>query len=330
MSTLELGTDSRHDVDDKRIQVLSTRNTSSKSLTGLIVRKIVQPNGQCFIERIFKNKSNFDDEVDILTKLNPSDHFPSIVSTLTSFDKEDNSFNYHIVTNFIPGVDLYDFLYEENFGKHIKMKWLKCIYLKICKVVYILHSHEIVHHDIKFENLIINVTNGREFLYEGSHDGPVEFSIHLIDFEFAEYLPNSLGSNSESGTVMYFAPEKMKLSLFHPSSLENWEKVYCGYKVDIWALGLILYFIFENGKVPFNLDDIKKFCYIFPLDFNSKFNGKNETFHFQNLVTKTLNLQPTHRPCISEIITNKFFSYLYFILNKNHLPSLTMQMKWAY
>merc|ERR1719453_364537 len=86
-----------------------------------------------------------------------------------------------------------------------------------------IHSHGIVHRDLKLEN----------FLYEkkgGNH-------IKLIDFGFSKIWDSSLQMNVSCGTLSYVAPEVL-------------DKNYTA-QCDLWSLGVIV-FILLAGYMPFS------------------------------------------------------------------------------
>lgn len=86
--------------------------------------------------------------------------------------------------------------------------------LQIATALYFMYKNGIMHRDIKSENILINL--------EDSNDGTVK----LCDFGFATY---SEQSNRRCGTIEYMAPE-----IFITECCYN-------YKVDIWALGIVIF-----------------------------------------------------------------------------------------
>ena len=97
------------------------------------------------------------------------------------------------------------------------------------------------------------------------------------------------------GTPNYIAPEILDGKQGH------------SYEVDIWSLGVIIYTLLI-GKPPFETSDVKTTykrirvnAYTFP---------DNVTISDQAraLITKILNLDPTKRPSLDEIIEHPFFS----------------------
>jgi serine/threonine protein kinase len=98
--------------------------------------------------------------------------------------------------------------------------------VKVVEAIRHIHSKGISHRDIKTENVMIG-ENG---------------IVKLIDFGFAT---TSIKGETHCGTPNYMAPE-----LFYKKSIYN------PFQVDIWALGILLYYLYE-GCYPFRGYDEK-------------------------------------------------------------------------
>jgi len=96
-----------------------------------------------------------------------------------------------------------------------------------------IHANGIVHRDFKFENILVDKTEGK---------------LKIIDFGMSknenEVQHESL--NLRVGSNLYMAPE-----IF----LE--EGNYDSYPCDIWAIGIMMYFMI-CGEYPFDADTDKK------------------------------------------------------------------------
>ena len=88
------------------------------------------------------------------------------------------------------------------------------------KALAYVHAKNISHRDLKLENVIFNKKG----------------EVKLIDFGFAVHSKNKL--RTFCGTPTYMAPEIVK------------KREYRGSKVDIWALGVLLYRM-VTGTYPF-------------------------------------------------------------------------------
>ena len=118
--------------------------------------------------------------------------------------------------------------------------WMK----QLCDAVGYLHERDIIHRDLKLENLLIDSTK----------------QLKLCDFGFSKQLHTSQTTSSK-GSPLHRASSTVSLNE------DELSKTYCGSKAyaspeillgepydprkaDIWALGCI-FFIFLTGKMPF-------------------------------------------------------------------------------
>lgn len=119
----------------------------------------------------------------------------------------------HILFQFIPQAEtLQDYIRSNSYQIHHHVKWE--IATKITEALCYMHSRGVSHRDIKTDNIIIG------------QDGLVK----LIDFGFATTVQKG---ETHCGTPNYMAPELFcKKSIYQP------------FKVDVWALGILLFYLF--------------------------------------------------------------------------------------
>ena len=149
-------------------------------------------------------------EIDILKKIFDE----NVIQLLDSF--ETNS-EFCLVTELAQG-QLYEILEED---KKLPESEIKFIARQLVAGLFYLHSNNIIHRDIKPQNILISA-NG---------------IIKICDFGFARAIENKTMITSIKGTPLYMAPELLKESPYNQ-------------KADLWLLGVILYELFV-GQPPF-------------------------------------------------------------------------------
>ena len=132
---------------------------------------------------------------------------------------ESDSFMY-IVTEFAAAGEIFDWLVT---NKKMTESQAARTFSQILNAVNYCHVNNVVHRDLKAENLLLD------------HDG----NIKLADFGFSNYFSAGQTLRTWCGSPPYAAPE-----LFEG-------REYDGPKADIWSLGVILY-VLVSGSLPFD------------------------------------------------------------------------------
>lgn len=156
-------------------------------------------------------------EVDILRRL----HHPNIV---TYYDFMETKQQLFIITEYLSGGELFDYLATQG---PLSEEITKYLLYDIFDAIAYLHSHKIIHRDIKTENCIFDV----------NPHNPSEIQLKLIDFGFSISIESSYMTSSFLGTYGYIAPEISQNRFYNVS-------------VDNWALGILLYCMI-SAKMPF-------------------------------------------------------------------------------
>jgi serine/threonine protein kinase len=123
------------------------------------------------------------------------------------------------------GMDLFDYI---ELNESMTREEIHHIFRQIVDAVAHLHRHNIVHRDIKDENVIVDNT---------SH-------VQLIDFGSAAYLKPDQKFDTFAGTLDYCAPEVLR------------GNTYTGPPQDIWSLGILLYTLIYKENPFYNIDEI--------------------------------------------------------------------------
>ncbi|KAJ5773799.1 hypothetical protein N7457_008695 [Penicillium paradoxum] len=172
-------------------------------------------------------------EVEILKSVN----HPSLVQ-LKAFGSDDK--RALLVLDYCPGGDLFEF--ATSGAPPMSPGLIRRIFTELVDAVRYLHSHYIVHRDIKLENVLLtmpahvmdDVKDWR------TYDRAV---VTLSDLGLSRRIPEPPESpllQTRCGSEDYAAPEILM------------GQAYDGRATDAWALGVLLYAIMEN-RLPFDV-----------------------------------------------------------------------------
>ena len=254
-----------------------------------LVRKCIEKNtGKEYAVKIMdKNKIKKKDLQFIIQERNYMIliKHPNIVSLVQDF--EDENFIYFVMEYF-KGGDLAK--YMKRIKENMKEKNLERIAAKIIRIiaqgVEYLNQFGIVHRDLKPENIVFGIEDDIK-------------SIKIIDLGVAITLPFGQQSSDPIGTLAYISPE---MFTHNPYS----------YKVDVWAIGILLYWLVSGGILPFddekNDDHImgKKVVFMHQ-EYPEKYFGDKSKSLF-NLIDKTLEKNPEKRINIHNFLDEEWLN----------------------
>ena len=241
----------------------------------------------------------FNNEIYILKHL---DH-PNIVKYINLIEKKDD---YWLIIEYCNGESFAKALkyYVKKYNRPLPEKIVRYFILNVLKAVIYLNHQNIIHRDIKSDNILLNYENENDLILNNF----INAKVKLIDFGFARYLDNNELAGSLVGTPMYMDPNVLK------TFLESKTRVVQGFydqKVDVWSLGILTYELLI-GIVPFISKDIKGlFQNVNERDF---YIPKEEKRNFElsesaiNFIDKTLNIDSNLRPLPAELINDPWFS----------------------
>ena len=233
------------------------------------------------------SKQKIKTEIDVLKKLKNSNFFTKIYDT---FQTETHIL---IVMEFICA-DLLGFIRKRE---KLSEKISKIIFIQIIQGLKYMHKINIVHRDIKLDNLLLDLSN----------------TIKICDFGVSKVLksPDEI-MYDQCGTPAYIAPE-----VFGNSG-------YKGFSCDIWSLGVTLYYMLK-GEQPFkgkNLEELKKNIFgqkCNKIEFISEEAG--------DLLDKMLKKNPEERITLDEIFNHKWIKGL-DISHKNKIKFFSESEKY--
>jgi predicted Ser/Thr protein kinase len=140
---------------------------------------------------------------------------------------EDEKVGMFMVMEFVDGEPLNRILFRE---KRLGVRKACEIVLQVAEALHYIHKQNVVHCDIKTENILIS-----EEEQEGKR---TKMIVKLLDFGLARSLTASRASTSLSGTPHYVAPERIRGEPASPSS-------------DVYGVGILLYELI-TGCVPWD------------------------------------------------------------------------------
>jgi len=140
---------------------------------------------------------------------------------------EDEKVGMFMVMELVDGEALNRILFRE---KQLSARKACDIVLQLSEALHYIHHKEVVHCDIKTENILIS-----EEEHEGKRNKTI---IKLLDFGLARSLTASRASTSLSGTPHYVAPERIRGEPASPAS-------------DVYGVGILLYELI-TGQVPWD------------------------------------------------------------------------------
>ena len=173
----------------------------------------------------------------------------------------------------------------------------KYIFKQIVLGLKYMKKKNIVHRDIKLDNLLLDLNN----------------TIKICDFGVSKILssPDEV-MHDHCGTPAYIAPEVF----------ENIG--YCGYTCDIWSLGVTLYYML-GGEQPFKgktLEEMKKNIFMKKYD---KINFVSKEAN--DLIDKMLRINPEERITLEEILKHQWIKDV-DVKNRNKIKFFSKNEKY--
>ena len=217
-----------------------------------------------------KERIAIQDEVNLLKQLK----HPNIVTYKDSFFDKDNCLN--IVMVFCEMGDMYTKIRKQK-GEYFPEETILLWIAQLCLALSYVHDKQILHRDIKTQNIFIQN----------------EHTIRIGDFGIAKgYNQNQDLGGSLIGTPLYMAPE-----------VYNSSKKY-SFRSDIWSLGCC---IFEMCNLK-NAFEAKSWNAVFVkvnkgqrAQLNSRY-----SIDMKNLVDSMLSVNGKNRPTIASILEKPF------------------------
>ncbi|XP_005112699.1 serine/threonine-protein kinase NIM1 [Aplysia californica] len=150
-------------------------------------------------------------------------HHPNIIRL---YEVVETLAKLHIVMEYAGGGELFNKISSEG---RLPEPDAKCVFAQLVAAIEHMHDNNIIHRDLKAENVFYASAN----------------RVMIGDFGFSTIARSHETLNTFCGSPPYAAPELFK------------DEHYYGVFVDIWALGILLYFI-VTGLMPFRAETVAK------------------------------------------------------------------------
>jgi len=246
-----------------------------------IVRKVKRKfDGKLFAAKIIKKKDlkardmrYLHDEVRILKKL----RHPNINTLIETIDTKNHLY---LVLELLHGGELFKRIIRKRC--YTEVEAAKVI-RQVARACEYMHQRAVIHRDLKPENIV--------YLDKESTQ------VCVTDFGFAKFVDYEGGlMKTTCGTPGYVAPEVLKKTKYNS-------------KVDMWAIGVILY-ILLCGFPPFvdkNLNALYKIIKLGTFSFPSPY-WDNISYEAKDCVSKLLVVNPIKRLSATELLKHEWIS----------------------
>ena len=239
-------------------------------------------------------------EIDIFKMLQNLDH-PNVIKCIDLYEYECQIF---FVYEFIPSGDLRKISKElKLFPQYYTINNILKLSIQIIEGIKILHKYGVIHRDIKTTNMVIDIkplSENSNPIRQGMYPDLANIgssTLKIIDFGLSRILGKSEYSNDPYGSLCFKAPELI-------------EHLPYDFKVDIWAIGVTIYYLvykelpFEKGskeEIKFNIvhEKVPFYRNIFINNFNY-FDGTAKFDNMNNIDIKSSILYSLMKDCLEK------------------------------
>ena len=230
-------------------------------------------------------------EISILNEL----RHPNIVNFV---EVKKTKKHYYIVMEFCNGGELEKALqkYQIKYGKPFSEEIVQHLMRQIIDAFRFIHSKNVMHRDIKLENILLHFNNPQD----KENLNMMNAIVKIIDFGFACKIAKNGLTTTTIGNPMNMDPLMLK-----KLTSTNGKIRQLGYdkKADIWSLGTICYQMLI-GKCAFDADDMDELVSkIEAGKYNVPTNLSTEVVSFLNAM---LQYEPKQRLTCEELYNHQF------------------------
>ncbi|AMD18936.1 HBR035Wp [Eremothecium sinecaudum] len=194
--------------------------------------------------------------------------------------------HYYMLFEYVSGGQLLDYIIQHG---SLRERHARRFARGIASALQYLHLNNIVHRDLKIENIMISSSG----------------EIKIIDFGLSNLYDSRKQLHTFCGSLYFAAPELLKAN------------PYTGPEVDIWSFGVVLY-VLVCGKVPFDDENanvlhekIKKGKVEYP---------QHLSIDVISLLSKMLVVEPSKRATLSQVVNHQWMLKGYDFPAPSYLP----------
>lgn len=194
--------------------------------------------------------------------------------------------HFYMLFEYVSGGQLLDYIIQHG---SLRERHARKFARGIASALQYLHMNNIVHRDLKIENIMIS-TSGE---------------IKIIDFGLSNMYDPKKQLHTFCGSLYFAAPELLKA---HP---------YIGPEVDVWSFGVVLY-VLVCGKVPFDDENasvlhekIKQGKVEYP---------QHLSIEVISLLSKMLVVDPSKRATLKQVVSHQWMQRGYDFPAPSYLP----------
>ncbi|KAL1497454.1 hypothetical protein ABEB36_008424 [Hypothenemus hampei] len=239
------------------------------------VKKITLSENNSSQIHLINHPAKINNEISILKKIS----HPCIVQMIDIINIDREVF---LVLEYMAGGELSKRIMEKPMSEFTA----KFYFLQILLATQYLHSQGIIHRDLKAENILLR-------------DNQEETLVKITDFGLSK-VTNENAAATMCGTLRYVAPEV----IYNVFRIDG----EYGKQVDVWSLGVILYYMISR-EFPFNGDDavtIKRNIAQGNYKFTKGVWARPNKACVKDLLEKMFQTKPTNRISISKIVQHNW------------------------
>lgn len=197
--------------------------------------------------------------------------------------KNDLPFKAYLIMELVSGANLFDLISKNVFNtlsESKKNEAVKSIFRDVCTAVHAMHSKNVIHRDIKSENIIIRK----------------EGSAVLLDVNLSCFASGDIFATSDVGTTEYKAPEFIVKNRGATKAL------------DIYSLAVLLHEMM-TGHLHYSYEKEEEIPFKkLQFDPHTYFEEKPAPDSWQNLFIKMVDTDPAGRITIEEVLTHPWLN----------------------